>query len=187
MFKQLLCAALATLLMTSSSPGQELSDLENLPPLEWGPTELNLPSGRTHTSQPDVVPSPALTKLIMSWLSSNFDLPGVADPPRIELALTATMEALRYRGLASGRQTRAAIGQNDAAPPDKGRDVIAIYDDVSKTIYLPQGWSGKTPTEVSLLLHEMVHHLQNIGGLQFECSAAREKTAYTAQEYWLGM
>jgi hypothetical protein len=35
------------------------------------------------------------------------------------------------------------------------------------------------------LVHEMVHHLQNVNGQKFECPAAREKPAYLAQDQWL--
>jgi hypothetical protein len=31
----------------------------------------------------------------------------------------------------------------------------------------------------------MVHHLQNLAGVKFECPAAREKAAYLAQDKWL--
>jgi hypothetical protein len=31
----------------------------------------------------------------------------------------------------------------------------------------------------------MVHHLQNLAGLKFECPMAREKVAYMAQDQWL--
>jgi len=34
-------------------------------------------------------------------------------------------------------------------------------------------------------VHEMVHHLQNIAGLKYECPQAREKLAYVAQNQWL--
>jgi len=31
----------------------------------------------------------------------------------------------------------------------------------------------------------MVHHLQNLGGLKFDCPQARERLAYAAQDQWL--
>jgi hypothetical protein len=74
------------------------------------------------------------------------------------------------------------------APPEaehRGVDVAAIYRDVERTIYLPQGWTGKTPEEMSILVHEFVHHIQNLVGLRYECPEAREKSAYAAQEAWL--
>jgi hypothetical protein len=54
-----------------------------------------------------------------------------------------------------------------------------------KTIYLPEGWTGSTAVEQSLLVHEMVHHLQSLGKLTYDCPQARERLAYTAQETWL--
>jgi Mlc titration factor MtfA (ptsG expression regulator) len=38
---------------------------------------------------------------------------------------------------------------------------------------------------VSVLVHEMVHHLQNMAGTTYGCPAAREKLAYAAQQKWL--
>jgi hypothetical protein len=85
------------------------------------------------------------------------------------------MAQIRYRGSAG----------NQAMPLDMGRDIVAVYDDAKRTIYLPEGWSGVTPAEQSLLVHEMVHHLQNLGNLKYACSEAREKLAFAAQEQWL--
>ena len=36
-----------------------------------------------------------------------------------------------------------------------------------------------------LLVHEMVHHMQNVGNVKYECLDAREKLAFAAQERWL--
>ena len=55
------------------------------------------------------------------------------------------------------------------------------------TIYLPADWTGSTPAEVSVLVHEMVHHLQNVANTKFECPQAREQLAYAAQQRWLGL
>jgi hypothetical protein len=51
--------------------------------------------------------------------------------------------------------------------------------------FLLNGWEGKTPAELSILVHEMVHHLQNVGQLKFACPEEREELAYKAQESWL--
>jgi Domain of unknown function (DUF6647) len=56
-----------------------------------------------------------------------------------------------------------------------------------RTIYLRKEWTGRTPTELSVLVHEMVHHLQNVGGLKYVCPAEREKPAYDAQDRWLSL
>ncbi|HUG61279.1 MAG TPA: DUF6647 family protein, partial [Methylomirabilota bacterium] len=49
----------------------------------------------------------------------------------------------------------------------------------------PEGWTGTSPAEVSVLVHELVHHLQNVGGVAYDCPEAREKPAYQAQARWL--
>ena len=48
-------------------------------------------------------------------------------------------------------------------------------------------WTGGTPTELSILVHELVHHLKNVSRQRFACPAAREKQAYATQARWLGM
>jgi hypothetical protein len=52
---------------------------------------------------------------------------------------------------------------------------------------LQQDWTGETPAEISVLVHEMVHHAQNLGGLEYECPAAREKLAFAVQAQWLSL
>ncbi len=65
--------------------------------------------------------------------------------------------------------------------------VEALYDDKTRTIFLPQGWTGRSPAELSLLVHEMVHHVQNVAGLTYACPEEREKIAYAAQRQWLAL
>jgi Domain of unknown function (DUF6647) len=74
-----------------------------------------------------------------------------------------------------------------AAPPPDQREAVAIYDHQTMSIVLPDGWSGRSPAELSVLVHEMVTHLQNLGGLKFACPHEREKLAYLAQERWLNL
>ena len=78
------------------------------------------------------------------------------------------------------------IGGEFSTPiPTPQREVVAIYDDSNRTIYLPDTWKGDTPAEQSILVHEMVHHLQNRGSVKYDCPGAREKPAYLAQRTWL--
>jgi hypothetical protein len=121
-------------------------------------------------------------KIIMSaivyWLSVNFGLPASYDLPRIEYASADQLLELRHRGLAAPRAAKSgSLGAY--------RSVVALYDTSTKTIYLSDKWSGQTPAEISVLVHEMVHHLQNIGGLAFACPQEREQLAYAAQDRWL--
>ena len=129
-------------------------------------------------------PTPTVLAGIATWLSKNFDLPEIEAKPRIELVPPATIAAIRYRGLMP--QSPNAKSTDEAAL-DASRRTVAIYDDATQTIYLPEGWNGASPAEMSVLVHEMVHHIQNRGQLKYECAQEREKLAYAAQGRWLGL
>ncbi|MBI4273252.1 MAG: hypothetical protein HY659_00940, partial [Rhizobiales bacterium] len=105
-----------------------------------------------------------LLTVLVTWLSVNFGLPAIYEHPRIEIVPPAKMAEVRYSRLEATRPDRVAAEAGRLALPEVGHDVFAIYDDLSRTIYLPENWAGKTPAEVSVLVHELVHHLQNVGG-----------------------
>jgi hypothetical protein len=69
--------------------------------------------------------------------------------------------------------------------PRGQRETLAAYDSLTRTVLLPEKWTGATVADVSMLVHETVHHLQNVAGLRYECPQASEKPAYEAQEKWL--
>ncbi|MDH5537632.1 MAG: hypothetical protein OEZ08_18940 [Betaproteobacteria bacterium] len=127
-----------------------------------------------------------LTTIVM-WLSINAGLPASYEHPRVEFASPAKMYAVRIGGHVSGDAPSSVATASHATPGNGGHHVEALYDDRSRTIYLPAGWTGTTPKEVSLLVHEMVHHLQNVAGLKYVCAQAREAPAYVAQDKWLAL
>lgn len=125
-----------------------------------------------------------LTTIIL-WLSANFGLATTDELPRVEIVSPAKMAEVRYNRLALIRSARPAVEAGRTAPHDLGHDVHAIYDDLGRTIYLHEQWTGASPAQTSLLVHEMVHHLQNVAGEKFMCAQEREKDAYRAQRAWL--
>jgi len=148
-------------------------------------------SGITHRDsgaavfQPSAIrPREALLTEIAAWLSTNFDLPAIGDPPRVEFASPMKLMAMRYKGMLPD-QWREDSMRDPAMQAAQAREVVAVYHDATRTIFLPDAWTGTTPAELSVLVHEMVHHLQNLAGLKYECPAAREKPAYLAQDRWL--
>lgn len=126
-----------------------------------------------------------LLTTIVLWLSVNLGLPASDELPRVEFVPPAKMAEVRYSRLAALRPDRPAAEAGRSAPPEIGRDVHAIYDDASRTIYLLEGWNEERPADVSILVHETVHHLQNLAGEKFLCPQEREKDAYRAQSKWL--
>lgn len=108
---------------------------------------------------------------IVTWLSINFGLPASYDHPAVKLMPAIELVEMRYGAKHAG-----------AVP-----EVLAVYVDAESTILLADAWVGKTPADLSILVHEMVHHLQSRGGLNYACPAAREKMAFAAQEAWLDL
>ena len=129
----------------------------------------------------------ALLTAIVIWISANHGLPATFDHPRIERVPSIEMAGLRYKGLLSALQRKASAIQEQESSFERRRDVVALYNDQTKTIYLSDQWAGGTPAELSVLVHEMVHHLQNQAGTTFECAAERERLAYEVQDKWLGL
>ena len=124
-------------------------------------------------------PAPELLKAIVTWLASEFQLPQQTAYPSIRFESSARITAFRHTGLLSDDP------RNTAAIPKGQREVVAAYDPLSQTILLPESWTGGTPAELSILVHEMVHHLQNVARTRYACPQASEELAYAAQERWL--
>ncbi|MCK1494934.1 hypothetical protein IVB14_32135 [Bradyrhizobium sp. 180] len=118
---------------------------------------------------------------IADWLVTNMGLPIVTDRPTIRFV--SKDELAKKRGADSAQWQGS--GQYEGIDRLDQRNVIALYDNSSKTILLPDDWQGTSPAEQSMLVHEMVHHIQNVAGLKLECPIAREKAAYLAQDEWL--
>jgi hypothetical protein len=127
--------------------------------------------------------NPLLTAIVV-WLSTNFGLPATFEHPRIEFVRSDHMAAFRYQSLLPARNGQLSVA-NDHSDANHRREVVAVYSDAHKTIYLPEGWTGRTAAELSILVHEMVHHLQNSAGTTYDCPRGREKLAYKAQSEWL--
>lgn len=121
---------------------------------------------------------------IAAWLLFEFDLPRIDQPPAVAFAPVKRMIGLRHRDVPSDRWSGGS-GSAHADKPSEPPDVVAIYDSEARIIYLPQGWSGGTPGEFSVLVHEMVHHIQNVARMKFACPEEREQMAFEAQERWL--
>jgi hypothetical protein len=120
---------------------------------------------------------------ISQWLAAEIDLPTSSITPHIELVSSATLIKLRYASiLPFGTSAPKRSGMPES---DLGQEVLALYDTANEFIYLPHGWTGRSPAEMSVLVHEMVHHLQNRAKLKYSCPQEREKLAYIAQEQWL--
>jgi hypothetical protein len=99
------------------------------------------------------------------WLDGQLDYPR-RPPPRIEIIDAAQALALEPTvGRMAGR-------------------LRGLYDPDAGTIFLVRPWSMDDPRDISVLLHELVHHRQT-DARHFYCPGAQEPEAYTLQEAWL--
>ncbi|WP_223475317.1 DUF6647 family protein [Oricola indica] len=134
---------------------------------------LILPAaGFENTGVPD--PDPAwrdagslddLAGVLDDWLDANSDYPRNPAPLAIEIADPIT------------------IAMNPSVASSFGSRTRGLYDPEAGRIYLIAPWSRKDALDVSVLLHELVHHRQI--ARHWYCPAAQEPDAYTLQQAWL--
>lgn len=127
--------------------------------------------GRTQAEgiSPELGP---LSVALAAWVSEATGLPMPGSMPNIRFAEPEDMPDLM-----------SVIARTQGAAA--GAEIVAFYDASRRIIYLPAGWTGSTPGELSILVHEMVHHAQASAGSRFACAAEREQEAYGAQTRWL--
>jgi hypothetical protein len=107
------------------------------------------------------------------------ELPTVVFKQPLEIAF------LYYGASTAETQEKVREAYADAALT-KRRLVVSLYDTVNHSILLPENWTAQDPAQLSMVVHELVHHLQTSSGLRYPCPQEREALAYTAQEKWLG-
>lgn len=113
-----------------------------------------------------------LMTALMVWASAQTGLPVPDTHPTVVMADSCEIER-EYRG-----------DPNWACTGD-GMRITAIYNQETRTMTLPDTWSPDSLYDVSILLHELVHHMQAEQGLtngKVECPGRDiERPAYEAQ------
>jgi hypothetical protein len=103
----------------------------------------------------------ALLTAVVTWISANFELPPNYNHPSIKLVPAVEITFWRYKAFTLAEQRELLSLQIEGTAHSTRREAVAVYDDLTKTIFLPHSWKGETPADLSVLVHEMVHHLQN--------------------------
>jgi hypothetical protein len=114
-------------------------------------------------------PDGSVLRELAKFLEKDTSFGKVESFPAIEFMGEQEMKVLRYG---------SRLLETDVS-------VVSLYDRKSSTIYLPVGWQGHSPAELSMLVHEMVHYLQDRAGKTFACPQQQEDEALTIQELWL--
>ena len=137
--------------------------------------ELSIAPDARAVRMEDIGRRQAFLDSLVVWLSKNFDLPAHFGHPAIKFVPAQAVVAMRYAAFLND-PTKATTIQGD---------VVALYNTETHTIYMRDDWRGETPADVSVLVHEMVHHLQTRARVKFSCPEEREEIAFRAQQRWL--
>jgi hypothetical protein len=127
---------------------------------------LMLPSP-AHAQRYHAADMASLVEVLEAWLDANAPWPRRTNPPTIRRLNTDSNFVRQHRN-ASNRSMRRR----------------GLYDPDTQTIYLISPWDSFVAQDVSVLLHELVHHRQAVAG-HWYCPGAQELPAYRLQEKWL--
>ena len=105
---------------------------------------------------------------LMIWLGANTPFNTNYDIPNIRFVTQDQMEQMFYKG--SNKMPNTLHG---------------LYDKESDTIILSDQWDRRKPWDMSVLLHEMIHYLQDQNKMKFNCVANMEKDAWPIQQFYL--
>ena len=129
-----------------------------------------------------------LMLLLMVWINGATGLPIPTNTPSIQFVSDVEMFRIAYQC----DDDKLALQYCDEAANSKKENLvantpIALYNNEQKTIILKDQWNRKTIKNRSILLHELVHHMQYEAGIErdYPCRGAIEREAYEAQNKWL--
>ena len=106
---------------------------------------------------------------LMIWLGANTPFDTNHDIPKVLFLTQTQMEELYYP-------------EDQEKMPNK---LHGLYDRESETIILSETWDRRDPWDLAVLLHEMVHYLQDMNKVEFECTAQMERDAWPIQQKYL--
>jgi len=127
----------------------------------------------------------ALIATLIVWIAAKTGL-AAPEPPRIVFVPRHEITEL-YLGVSNGEQEPQAIVSNikGARNPNDPAGVQALYVRADATIYLQKNWRPVELRNQSILLHELVHHVQRFNRVNSSCPGSLEKRAYDLQAAWL--
>ena len=105
---------------------------------------------------------------LMLWLSANTPFQAHPELPKVVFLPIETMEQMFY-------------GDNEYEPDQ----LHGMYNKDIDTIYLPDDWNRNSAWDMGVLVHEMVHYLQEQNEMKFNCSNEMEKMAWPIQQFYL--
>lgn len=113
---------------------------------------------------------------LLLYAANASGLPMVEDTPKVLFRSECTIIRLAEQRPVSLAECRAMMR--------KGAYPYAVYDPDRRAVILPKHWSRTNMFDRSILVHELVHYLQDVHGVMTVC-AEIEPPAYAVQMKWL--
>ena len=105
---------------------------------------------------------------LMIWLGANSDFNVNMDIPTVMFLPQDKMEQQYYKG-----RKHADV------------NLHAFYDTENDIIVLPDTWDRRKPWDLSVLLHEIIHYVQDQNHIQFNCVQEMEAKTWPLQQKYL--
>ena len=105
---------------------------------------------------------------LMIWIGANSNLDTNHDIPVVLFLTQEQMEHMYY-------------GEHE----HEKDSLHGLYDTDDNVIILPDTWDRRKPWDLGVLLHEMVHYLQDQNDIKFACMANMERDAWPLQQKYL--
>jgi hypothetical protein len=105
---------------------------------------------------------------LLIWLGANSDFNVDMDIPLIVFLPQAEMEQRYYKG-----RKHADV------------NLHAFYDTENDIIVLPDTWDRRKPWDLSVLLHEIIHYVQDQNEVRFNCVQEMEVKTWPLQQKYL--
>tara|TARA_B100000941_G_scaffold235670_1_gene178540 strand:+ start:869 stop:1285 length:417 start_codon:yes stop_codon:yes gene_type:complete len=105
---------------------------------------------------------------LMIWLGTNTPLSVNHELPNVLFLPQEKMEQIFY-------------GDNEYEP----EQLHGMYNKETDTIILAEDWNRNDPWDLGVLVHEMVHYLQDQNEMKYACTQEMEKLAWPIQQFYL--
>ncbi len=108
-----------------------------------------------------------LTALLI-WIGANTYFNTNHDVPQVIFLPQGQLNQMYYKDL-----------------PHDGNTLHGLYHTETDTIYLPDTWDRRDPWAMGVLLHEVLHYLQDQNKMEFKCTNEMERDVWPIQQQYL--
>ena len=121
---------------------------------------------------------------LMLWITT---VTGYPMPEKLPIIKYASPSEVYYRQYRCDAPTKHTKKKCEDINPKEAEKTLAIYNHHTDTIYLKDGLENMFNKNIyeSIVVHELVHHMQYESDAQFDCLGQYEEDAYEIQDKFL--